>query len=159
MNNIEQPNVDKFFLELGEYYKRENDLSNVTVALCNSSEWFRNKFLRFFFDSISLDDVMSIRREIWDADGAGSRVDIYVAMKTIDDYIIEVKIYDRNHHPEYLDRFLVKSSEHFGYITNYYCPREFDAIFKTWAEFYDELYRAIQKRNWMILLSGDISSI
>lgn len=128
----------QFFENLARYYWHENDLSNITVALCNASESFKKIFLHFFFDSIDVSNVTDINREVWDQNGAGSRVDIHISTKTGSPYIIEVKIYDSNHHPEYSSNYKV-DREHYGYITNYKCKEYFPAIFKTWGEFYDNL--------------------
>jgi len=54
-----------FFKELAGYYRHENDLSNITVALCNSCVWFKEKFLHFFFPNLEVGDVASIQREVW----------------------------------------------------------------------------------------------
>lgn len=41
--------TNQFFENLAHYYWHENDLSNITVDLCNASECFKEKFLHFFF--------------------------------------------------------------------------------------------------------------
>ena len=130
--------TELFFEKLAHYYWHENDLSNVTVALCNSSKCFKEKFLHFFFEGIDISNVTDITREVCDPNGAGSRVDIHISTKTGELYIIEVKIYDLNHHPEYSINYEV-DREHFGYITNYNCIKDFAAIFRTWGDFYDNL--------------------
>lgn len=135
---MDEKNASQFFENLASYYRHENDLSNITVALCNASECFKEKFLHFFFDSIDVSNVTDITREVWDPNGAGSRVDIHITMNTGETYIIEVKIYDSNHHPEYSSNYEV-DREHYGYITNYKCEKNFPAIFKTWGDFYDNL--------------------
>ena len=136
MESINESKIDMFFEQLADYYWHENDLSNVTVALCNSSECFKEIFLKFFFESIDVNDVNRITREVCDSNGAGSRVDIHISTNFGKLYIIEVKIYDSNHHPEYLSNYDVDCS-HFGYITNYRCNKDFSATFRTWGEFYD----------------------
>ncbi len=134
---MENPTVN-FFSELAGRYSNENDLSNITVALCNADAWFREKFLYFFFKNININDVVSVRREVRDINDAGSRVDIYIEMTNDDNYIIEVKIGDRNHHFGQYDEAYSVDRNQFGYITNYFCPEgKFNNyISKTWEEFY-----------------------
>lgn len=133
--------VNQFFENIADYYWHENDLSNITVALCNASKYFREKFLHFFFPELEIEEVLEINREIWDSNGKNSRVDIHITMKSEEKYIIEVKINDRNHHfGQYEESFGV-SIKRFGYITNYYCSEGillgYDV--KTWSQFYDAL--------------------
>jgi len=127
-----------FFKELTGYYWHENDLSNITVALCNSCAWFKEKFLHFFFPNLEVADVANIRREVWDDNGSGSRVDIFIRMNNGEKYIVEVKIGDKNHHFGQYDSAFDVDKKHFGYITNYFCH---DGVYggyisKTWEEFF-----------------------
>lgn len=141
---MDEKNASQFFENLASYYRHENDLSNITVALCNASECFKEKFLHFFFDSIDVSNVTDITREVWDQNGAGSRVDIHISMNSDEKYIIEVKIGDKNHHfGQYEDAFGV-DIDHFGYITNYYCREGLKLGYdvKTWRQFYDTLNRS-----------------
>lgn len=133
--------TNQFLENLAHYYWHENDLSNITVALCNASECFKEKFLHFFFPQIKIDEVSSISREIWDTNGMGSRVDVHITTSSDEKYIIEVKKGDRNHHfGQYEDAFGV-DMYHFGYITNYYCREGLDLGYdvKTWSQFYEVL--------------------
>lgn len=133
--------TDKFFENLAHYYWHENDLSNITVALCNASKCFREKFLHFFFPELKIEDISEVSREIWDSNSMGSRVDIHITMKSDEKYIIEIKKGDRNHHfGQYEVAFDVDKS-HFGYITNYYCKEGIELGYdvKTWSQFYDVL--------------------
>lgn len=130
-----------FFEQLANYYWHENDLSNITVALCNSSEIFKEIFVHFFFPKLKIEEISDIKREIWDSNGMGSRVDIHIILVNDDIYIIEVKKGDRNHHfGQYETAFGIDKS-HFGYITNYYCAegKALGYDVKTWTQFYDVL--------------------
>lgn len=134
--------IINFFEQLSEYYKQENDLSNVVVALCNSNIQFRKIFIRFFFPEIEIDKINSILREVPDEKNLSSRVDIYITMA--DDtkpYIIEVKIGDQSHHFGQYEEAYNIGKDRFGYITNYECNegKELGYDVKTWEEFHDHL--------------------
>ena len=58
-NNL---NID-FFRFLSDKFRKENDLSDITWAMCQSCESFRQYFLKFFFPEIQLDEDISIERE------------------------------------------------------------------------------------------------
>lgn len=124
----------QFFGELASYFRKENDLSDVTVSLCNADDEFKEIFLKFFFPQIEVDETTAIHREVPDDSSKDSRVDILV--NTNDKrYLIEVKIYDQNHHfGQYEDAYGVPK-ERFGYITNYKCKKEGYTI-QTWEDFY-----------------------
>ena len=126
------------FKEIACYYRHENDLSNITVALCNASSIFKDLFLRFFFPQIISDDIIRISREARDINGMGCRVDIHISMKSGDPYIIEVKINDTNHHFGQYESAYKITKDHFGYITNYYCIEGVRLGYnvKTWEEIY-----------------------
>lgn len=130
-----------FFEQLAKYYRHENDLSNITVALCNSSDIFREIFVHFFFPEIRIENIKEISREIWDVNGMGSRVDIHITLDNDEIFIVEVKKGDRNHHfGQYEISFDIDKSN-FGYITNYYCTegKALGYDVKTWGSFYDAL--------------------
>lgn len=134
--------ITKFFEQLAGYYNKENDLSNIVVALCNINHTFREKFTRFFFPNIDTENIKSILREVPDKDNRSSRVDIYISMhndKT--PYIIEVKINDQNHHFGQYEEAYKINKERFGYITNYKCIEGMELGYdvKTWEELYDYL--------------------
>lgn len=142
MANFKNSSMDSLFFEqLANYYWHENDLSNITVALCNSSEIFKKIFVHFFFPKIKIEDISNINREIWDSNSMSSRVDIHISLYNDEIYVIEVKKGDRNHHfGQYEIDFDIDKS-HFGYITNYYCAegKALGYDVKTWTEFYDVL--------------------
>lgn len=137
-----------FIGELAKYYRLENDLSNITVALCNSDELFKEKFIHFFFPALDVSRITDIQREVSDEDGMGSRVDIYITLA--DDhlpYLVEVKIGDRNHHfGQYEEAYKIDKSR-LGYITNYYCSEGIEKGYdvKTWEGFYDYLKPLAEK--------------
>ncbi len=137
--------VSSFLSQLASYYWQENDLSNVTVALCNSCAEFRGLFLKYFFPSINVDDVDEIVREKPDDNDQGSRVDIFVRMKTDElPYLIEVKINDKKQHfNQYLDSYNIHPSR-LGYIVNYYLKKPgFDV--KSWEDIYNYLLSSLER--------------
>lgn len=127
----------KFFSGLASYFRKENDLSDITVALCNADDEFKVTFLKFFFPQINVSEVNAIRREVPDDSLKDSRVDILIETndKKIQ-YLVEVKIYDQNHHFGQYEAAYGVPKKQFGYITNYRCKKE-GYIVKTWEEFYN----------------------
>ena len=128
-------NMKKFFAALSERAYKENDLSDVTYAMCESDICFKQFFLNFFFNKDNLDaSSTSIEREHSTDWG---RPDFWIRGKDGTLYIVEVKIWDGSHHFEqYYDilagnnalkdssdknacRNNTKIWERLGYIANY----------------------------------------
>lgn len=118
--------VSKFFTALSERAYKENDLSDVTYAMCEADPVFKQFFLDFFFRDQELNaEDCTIYREVAYQDGA--RPDIVIRSKTKGVYFVEVKIGDGNHHfAQYastlknLENILQETiCDHFGYIANY----------------------------------------
>ena len=131
--------LNDFFYNLSIRFRKENDLSDITWAMCQSCESFRNAFLRFFFENIDLTKEIIIERE---KSGEGSRPDFVIDRDGLT-YLIENKIYNHSHHfGQYDEAFNVPPSR-FGYITNYKVLDEEalsrDYQLRTWEEFYDTL--------------------
>ena len=127
--------MKKFFTALSERAYKENDLSDVTYAMCESDICFKRFFLNFFFNKDNLDaSSTSIEREHSTDWG---RPDFWIRGKDGTLYIVEVKIWDGSHHFEqYYDilagnnalkdssdknacRNNTKIWERLGYIANY----------------------------------------
>lgn len=126
--------IRDFFKNLCFRFKKENDLSDITWTMCKTSEQFQLSFLNFFFPGVTFDSITSFEREYSEGD---SRPDFYIKNGNYV-YLIEVKIYDENHHfGQYEGTFGIKK-EQLGYITNY--PMKQDGYkIRTWDEFYDYL--------------------
>lgn len=122
--------LDKFFSKLGDRFKKENDLSDITWALAESNATFRTLFLKFFFaQHESFEQIKIFKRE--HSDG-GCRPDFYISTPNFE-YVIECKIDDRNHHFEdYLNQF---PNVKLGYIANYKLPPIAGFEIRTWNEF------------------------
>ena len=121
------------FLEILSVRKRsENDLSDVTWALCLSSHTFQTLFLNFFFPDIEFLNITRFEREKSEGD---SRPDFLIENDGVI-YLIECKIYDSNHHFEQYTSTFNIPNERLGYITNYKMTQN-GFIVKTWEDLYD----------------------
>lgn len=132
----------EFFKQLSMYYDKENDLSNITCVMCNSSVFFKEKFIHFFFPELDVNSITSIQREVCDDDDMHSRVDMFITVAGDDKpYLIEVKIYDENHHFGQYEVAYKVPKERLGYITNYVCTEGIEKGYdvKTWNEWYNVL--------------------
>lgn len=122
--------LTKFFGALSERAYKENDLSDVTYALCESDSCFRQFFIDFFFGmhyKIDASKVV-ITREVSTEWG---RPDFYIRDDNGRLFIVEVKIWDGNHHFEQYydiladnkgnntDRGNKENWHRLGYIANY----------------------------------------
>ena len=117
--------LNKFFKALSERAYKENDLSDVTYSMCESNKVFRQFFLDFFFRSFNINaEAVTITREEKTELG---RPDFYIR-RGDELFIVEVKIWDGNHHfKQYkgiLDEKNVeedkeKNWKRLGYIANY----------------------------------------
>ncbi len=149
---------NNFLYNLSYRKQNENDLSDITWAMCETSEKFKELFLKFFFDFQEEDFLKNIVTFEREKSQGNSRPDFYIEYlkkreKLI--YLIEVKIYDRNHHFEqYVKTFKLKDNKNrLGYITNY--PHKEDGfIIKTWEEFYDFIKEKLpqneeEKKLWL----------
>ncbi len=124
--------VEYFFENLAYRKRNENDLSDVTWALCMASHSFQTLFLNFFFSSVEFSDITMFEREKSEGD---SRPDFLIENSGLI-YLIECKINDRNHHFEQYTSTFGIPNERLGYITNYKMFKD-GFIVKTWEEFYD----------------------
>lgn len=134
--------INIFFESMAERLTNENDLSDITYALCKTDEDFRKFFLEYCFESPV--DTDNLIREYADE---GSRPDFYFIGRDNNEYLIEVKIYDRNQHfDQYNKQF---PNANYAYISNYIlndgdlCDADRKALpswkLKTWKDFYKKL--------------------
>lgn len=89
--------ISKFFTALSERAYKENDLSDVTYAMCEADLSFRQFFLDFFFPGQLNASEVTIQREHSTDWG---RPDFWIRTKDNKLYIVEVKIWDGSHHFE-----------------------------------------------------------
>lgn len=122
----------RFISNLFWRFNNENDLSDITWTLCQTSESFKLLFLNFFFPNTIFDKINSFNRELTKDD---SRAD-FVIDNDGAIFVVECKIYDKNHHFEqYINTYKIPH-ENLGYIVNYNLSKPGFKI-KTWEQFYD----------------------
>ena len=121
--------IERFFTALSERAHRENDLSDLTYAMCEADLAFKQFFLDFFFGKGHIDAFRAkIEREHSETWG---RPDFHIQAGG-KRYIVEVKIFDGNHHFEQYFNILAEKEagledmetgqDHWnrlGYIANY----------------------------------------
>lgn len=146
--------ITKFFEALSWRAYKENDLSDVTFAMCEADPLFKQFFLDFFFGGQGLiAGSCTIAREVsYD----GSRPDIVIQDARRGVYFVEVKIWDCNHHFNQYSDTLVKQCgvqgdvhNHFGYISAYviqskeesFVKMEKGGRIKTWKNLFEALER------------------
>ena len=146
--------LNLFFEAMADRLNNENDLSDITYALCKSDDEFRKFFLEYCFEeSINTDDLI---REY--ADGS-SRPDFYFIDRQNNERLIEVKINDRNQHFAQYNRQFPNAK--YAYISNYVINMEelseddkkaFSRWkIKTWFDFYKKLSKATVKENELVI--------
>lgn len=132
--------ISRFFTSLAGRLRKENDLSDITWAMCTSNRTFLKIWVNYFWgSSIDVDSIANVEREVWDDKYGSSRADFIITMKNDSQrYVIENKIYDTKHHfGVYEDAFSI-DSDHLGYITNYEFEKENYEV-KQWKKFYYHL--------------------
>jgi hypothetical protein len=132
---------EEFFKRLSARVYKENSLSDITWALCNSSDWFRDLFLKYCFDE-EITGIDCFEREYSRGD---SRPDFYITTMDGKEYLIEIKIGDRNDHFEQYDKTFQGAKKSF--IANYKVPPINGWITKTWKEFSQHLNDNISEKN------------
>lgn len=132
--------IPTFFRALADRFRKENDLSDITWALCEASPTFKGIWIRFFFgDELNSDDIDWIQREAT-SDDKGSRVDFLIKKKECYEYyLIEVKIGDGKQHFVQYDKAYRLLPDRIGYITNYPLKREGGYRIRQWNAFCYEL--------------------
>lgn len=142
---------------------KENYLSDITWSLCQSSPYFFNYFIHFFFPELDIKAIVEFERERPDEQDCGSRVDFLI--KVLNDevpYLIEVKINDRNQHFGQYDEAYGVTPDRLGYITNYPLFQEgYDRI-RQWSELYNRLSTdilALPDSNEKLLIEGYLSYV
>ena len=139
ITNMENENhpINKFFKSLS-YRGNENTLSDIIVAACNSSSFFKEIFLDFIFpnDCIINKCPSEIEREV-SKDNGRNRFDMYFISNKGEEYVIENKIYDtKDHFSKYTKSF---PNVKFGFIANYDVSNIKYENKHTWKEFFNHL--------------------
>lgn len=134
--------MESFYQKLSERLYDENDLSDITWALCETEAKFKFLFLSFFFkevkDVVSSSNITLIREK----SRKRSRPDFYFELGE-QEYLIEVKIEDKiDNIRKYKEDF---KNPQIGWIANYkkIFPHEIEA--RTWEGFNYFLERELPK--------------
>jgi len=130
-----------FFGAVAIRMRKENALSDMTFALCQGNIEFKQFFLDFFFGKgIVKAESAVITREYAKED---SRPDFWIEADGRL-YIVEVKIWDVNHHFKQYLKFIQNDKTRLGYIAAYAITTDEDGALvndgsypglKTWKEF------------------------
>ena len=141
--------MGKFFTAISSRMWKENDLSDLTFALCEGNLCFKQFFLDFFFekDTIDASKAKITREKSLD----GSRPDFWINVGGVN-YIIEVKIWDQSHHFSQYLPFVEGRKERLGYIAAYEITTDSDGS-KIRKEDYSGL------RQWRDLVSKLASEV
>lgn len=111
-----ETDMGKFFTAISSRMWKENDLSDLTFALCEGNSCFKQFFLDFFFGAGKLDaSKAKITRE---KSMDGSRPDFWITVNGVN-YIIEVKIWDNSHHFSQYLPFVDGDRGRLGYVAAY----------------------------------------
>lgn len=144
--------LNSFFLHLGIRLYKENNLSDITWALLQASDEFKQLFIKYFFPEIEdnhIKCINAIEREKIDNGEKGSRVDFWICTDSAQ-YIIEFKINDKNHHfKQYRDAYNIPPA-HFGYITNYIIDKDEEYQIRRWENLHDYLHEHTHGENKLI---------
>ena len=136
-NDLQALGIKDFFLNISQRMRNENDLSDITWAMTQTSDKFLTEFLRFFFPKDEFDEIELIREY---AQG-NNRPDFYFKSGK-DVYLIECKIWDDHQHfDDYIKEFGIPHKR-LGYITNYTLNKPGFTV-KTWTELYKYLKKQI----------------
>ena len=120
--------LSDFFLALAERKHNENDLSDMTYALCNTDESFRRFFLQFCFDEEI--DTFDLTREY---QKESARPDFFFHDLKSQERLIEIKIYDQNQHFKQYEKLF--PSAKYAFIANYTHEKVEGWKIKTWKDF------------------------
>jgi hypothetical protein len=136
--------IRSFFQQLANYYL-ENNLSDITLYICNCSKLFRVLFINSIFPILHESDInkiINIEREFTSEDGE-ARIDFKFEIDN-QIYLIENKIYDRDYHfSQYLKSY---KNSIIGFIANYNVIVIDIYEFKvTWNEVYNKLQNALHE--------------
>ncbi|MDE5580718.1 MAG: hypothetical protein K2I95_04795 [Treponemataceae bacterium] len=145
--------IEKLFEAMSERLYRENDLSDMTYALCKCNEDFKTFFLNYCFDEPI--KIEFIGREY---SRYCSRPDFFAQDMQGNEYLIEVKINDRNQHFYQYKQDFPKAK--YAFISNYNLNKnelnkdDKAALpkwkIKTWKGFYDALSKSKLKEDSIV---------
>jgi hypothetical protein len=143
--------INDFFEALSERLWVENYLSDVTYALLKADSDFMAVFFEYCFKE-KISNNIEVEREHTEKK---SRLDFYFFDTENDKkYILEIKIYDKNIHPEYKNKFKsMKRSLMANYSVNN-TEKTYDIV-NTWHNFIDHIFK-IESFKKNVLINGYI---
>lgn len=133
--------LERYFETIAQRFRKENDLSDITWALCITSIKFKICFLSYFFGEGDDYSQFDVKREF--ALNI-SRPDFYF-INGDKEFIIENKIYDKNLHNQYLVDF---PKAKYGLIANYKINIKTDFTIKTWKDFKNYLEVKLKENDY-----------
>lgn len=163
--------LNDFFEVLATRMGKENDLSDMTYALCEANQGFRRFFIEYFFGSGCFDTTKAlIEREVSSDD---SRPDFLITLPDRSIYLIEVKKRDAKHHFDQYRKMLKSKNgkdqqSRLGYIASYEINKAnlseadrsaYEAIcndgqcVKVWIDFFDKLAEAARESEQLMAVS------
>jgi hypothetical protein len=125
------PIHEKFFSLISNRLYKENNLSDLTWALCKTSRTFLNLFLKFFGFTVDETAKMQVIREF--PEGL-DRPDLTITQDR-NKFVIEVKIDDQNYHMEQYAKTFKDAK--LGLIARHDVKARCGFETRTWAGFYD----------------------
>jgi hypothetical protein len=129
--------IDDFFSNLSIRLYKENNLSDITWAVCQADDEFQSLFLSYCFGQENFQSV-TLSREY---PKESSRPDFYFKHNDID-HIIEVKIYDQNHHFKQYDKSFPNAKK--AFIANYKHEPVKGYVVTDWEGFYKKIESYLQ---------------
>jgi len=141
--------IENFFSSLSDRLYKENNLSDITWAICQADNEFQQLFLNYCFNEAFDSHPITLCREFT---SESSRPDFYFKYNDIE-HIIEVKIYDQNHHFKQYNKSFPDSKK--AFIANYEHKPVGGYVVTDWEGFYKVIESYLQKtQNENLLLSG-----
>jgi hypothetical protein len=141
---VKMRKINDFFEILSERLWDENYLSDVTYSLLKSDSNFKDIFFEYCYGEKN-NDIEIIEREHREGK---SRPDFYFKdIQNDKEYILEIKIYDKNIHPEYKEKF---KKTKLSFIANYeakgepYHAEQIYSYVNTWYKFIPYLQNRIK---------------
>jgi len=141
--------MEVFFNKLAERMYKENSLSDITWALCYENASFKYLFINYCFPNIKNIKIIEFDREF---KKQKSRPDFHFYDENGGEYLIEIKIYDRNQHfLQYSKSFPMANK---SFIANYNLNEKINNFsILTWRGFILDLEKGINENK---LLNNDL---
>ena len=132
---------EKLFSNIAQRLYSENILSDITWAFMMSCEQFKKDFIKFCFRK-EISGSCDLKREYQDGH---SRPDFHFYDSNQNEYLLEVKIYDRNQHFSQYNRDFPNATK--AFISNYELRENEKSGIQDWKALvtWKKLYETIEK--------------